>query len=647
MLTDANHNLIHVPKTKLSREAQRHIPILAEGQPFVVRADPRETGFAREHRRTRRAVIVKKRSQHLAGIVFGRATRARLIATLPIHQTAACPCDLDCGLPLEGRDQRSQRVGKENIIGIQSRDVIAACFLQSAIQCDAQSAMGLRNVTHALIANRPDQLAGGISRAVIDDDQFKVGQGLSHHALDRPGKIVRAVIGRKDDRNAWDCAQVRAFLRGRIHIEIVCKLRPRLIFMRKRKAASIRCQPIRRMPYPLTHVQNPPDSRIRVGIDALAWNDRTGYGRYCRELSTALVGIASRYSFTMLMDRDACAPRGVETVRMADPRSLGNSTRTLNGLWRLSWAVSQMPVDMWFFPSPLNFVPIVSRAPVVVTIHDTIPWRYPDLIFDHLGEQLAWRIKLGVAMRQAARIVTVSNHARQSMARRFGLDSETIAVVGEAPAAAFAPRFNPAATSALLKRLQLPLGARLIVYHGGFSPHKNLRTLVGAFSRLHHETAFSDAHLVLVGSAPGTPRMEFQALEARCRQLGRVRFAGALDDDDLALLLSHATLAVLPSLDEGYGLTGLEAAACGAPLIATRFSALPEVLGDGASYFDPHDEDALYSNLIGLLNDAELRASLREHALERVAALSWAAAATRLLEVFDAVAAARRARKPA
>jgi glycosyltransferase involved in cell wall biosynthesis len=398
------------------------------------------------------------------------------------------------------------------------------------------------------------------------------------------------------------------------------------------------------MAHRVLRVQNRRDTAIRIGIDALAWNRRTGYGRYCRELVSALLLIPTRaaptrYSFTLLMDSDTCAPAGADVVRFASARSAGGpSARSLRELLALAWTIARTPVDAWFFPSPLTFVPVVSRARPLVAIHDTIPWRYPRFTFGGRAQQLAWRLKLGLAIRQTARVITVSNHARESLVHSFGMDDSAIRVIGEAPAAVFKPNLDPAEIAALAQRIGLPPEARTIVYHGAFAPHKDLRTLVGAFARLCRRPEFRDVHLVLAGSIDGANcRTEHRSLKAMCQGLERVRFPGSLDDGDLALLLNHATLAVLPSLDEGFGLTGLEAVACGAPLIATRSSALPELLGDAAWYFEPGDENELCAHLAGLLAGAGLRRTLRERGLERIATLSWAGAARRLLAVFDEV----------
>jgi len=91
---------------------------------------------------------------------------------------------------------------------------------------------------------------------------------------------------------------------------------------------------------------------------------------------------------------------------------------------------------------------------------------------------------------------------------------------------------------------------------------------------------------------------------------------------------------VLPSLDEGFGLPGIEAAACGTAVVATRNSALPDILGDAALYIDPADGAALQAALARVLDDPDLRASLGARAAERARLLTWDAAARSLLDIF-------------
>jgi glycosyltransferase involved in cell wall biosynthesis len=115
----------------------------------------------------------------------------------------------------------------------------------------------------------------------------------------------------------------------------------------------------------------------------------------------------------------------------------------------------------------------------------------------------------------------------------------------------------------------------------------------------------------------------------------RVTFTGYLPDDDLVVLLNEATVLVLPSLTEGFGLPAVEAAACGCPVIATSESPLPELLGEGGRYFDPRDAQALERLLAEVLQSEELRERMRQAGISAARTLSWQSAARRLADLIE------------
>jgi glycosyltransferase involved in cell wall biosynthesis len=235
--------------------------------------------------------------------------------------------------------------------------------------------------------------------------------------------------------------------------------------------------------------------------------------------------------------------------------------------------------------------------------------------------------------------VTVSGYARRTIIDYFGVPPESVFVVGEAGDPAF--RRLPGATSTpLLSSHGIDGTRRMIVYVGGFSPHKNLEALVGSFAALAREDAFDDTLLVMVGEhRKETFHSYFGSIAAQVARLGlkdRVIFPGYLPDDELAVLLNLAAVLVLPSLMEGFGLPAIEAAACGCPVVATKASPLPELLGEGAISIDP-EAAALENALRTVLGSPELRARMGEAAARAAAALTWEAAARQMMEVMRKV----------
>ena len=168
----------------------------------------------------------------------------------------------------------------------------------------------------------------------------------------------------------------------------------------------------------------------------------------------------------------------------------------------------------------------------------------------------------------------------------------------------------------------------------------------GSVSRGVRETVqpaseFADVRLVMVGEYENEVfHSYFGTIKKQVETAGltdRVIFTGYLPDDDLVILLNLSTVLVLPSLLEGFGLPAIEAAACGCPVIATKESPLPTLLGNGGLYIDPGKPDDLELALTRVLESAILRQQMRAAGLAAAGRLTWDAAARQMIEVMQKV----------
>jgi alpha-1,3-rhamnosyl/mannosyltransferase len=298
-------------------------------------------------------------------------------------------------------------------------------------------------------------------------------------------------------------------------------------------------------------------------------------------------------------------------------------------------------LDAFYFPSLYSFFPIPSRVPVAVAIHDTIPERHGAIVFPSRRTRWLWNAKSRWARWQARTVITVSEYARRALHQVFGIPLERIVVTPEAPSPVFGPVADDAPRRAWLSERGIPASDDYLLYVGGFNPHKNLLGLVRAWARAREHTG-ADVGLLLVGDHERDVfHHEVSAIRAAVDAeglAGRVHWPGFVPDPELRHLYAGARALVLPSLEEGFGLPAVEAAACGAPCVATRESPLPEVLEGGGVFFDPREEGALTAALEALLGDAARRDALAARARERAAALSWDVTAERTLEALERTA---------
>jgi alpha-1,3-rhamnosyl/mannosyltransferase len=173
-----------------------------------------------------------------------------------------------------------------------------------------------------------------------------------------------------------------------------------------------------------------------------------------------------------------------------------------------------------------------------------------------------------------------------------------------------------------------------MLYFGSNKPHKNVPRLVEAFAAGCARASGID--LVIAGHWDER-YPQAKALAERLSLKERVRFIGPVQDNDLPALYGGTELFVFPSEYEGFGLPVLEAMACGAPVVCSNRSSLPEVAGDAALLCDPHDAAALARALEQALTDRGLRAALQQRGLERAAQFTWEQAASHTLKMYRTI----------
>jgi len=384
---------------------------------------------------------------------------------------------------------------------------------------------------------------------------------------------------------------------------------------------------------------------MRIAIDGGAWENARGYGRYTRELVAALGRVNTTHDLLLVLPRTArpdSVPEGVravfaDTIESPARAARADGSRSLRDVWTMHRALARDRPNIVFFPTVYTFVPVAPGSRVVTTIHDVIPERYPHLVFPNRRSRWLWTMKQRLALAQSARVVTVSEHARDGIVDRLGVAPAAVRVVDEAPAPVFQRTTDASRVAAARRAAEVEPGSRLLVYVGGIAPHKNLKSLVDVFIDLVQCRSLSDVTLLLIGDYHD--RVFFSAYPALrayvdARGCSAVRFAGYLPDSTVAALLSDAVALVLPSLDEGLGLPGLEAAACGTAVIATRSSGLPEILGDAPIFVEPTSTHDLRSALDHLLADPQASVALGRRAAQKVEGLTWNRSAEQLLDVF-------------
>ncbi|MEP7326620.1 MAG: glycosyltransferase family 1 protein [Gemmatimonadota bacterium] len=391
---------------------------------------------------------------------------------------------------------------------------------------------------------------------------------------------------------------------------------------------------------------------MRIGVDATCWANGRGYGRYTRHLLPEMARMAPEHEFICFLDaraneqfdlvRNNVRPVVVSQSRSPTEAAAANGNRSPVDMLRFTRAVWRERPDVFFSPSVYTYFPLPPLQRSVVTVHDAIAERFPEMTLPSKRARLMWRLKVGLAIRQARLVLTVSDFASRDLARYLGIPPGRIRVATEAPAPAFHPEPDTTRLAELTAGLGLPPGARWFIYVGGFNPHKHVDAIVRAHARIIRGIE-NPPYLLLVGSIDGDVFHGSQGVirraitEAGTEQL--VKWTGFVPDEDLRHLYAGALALVLPSACEGFGLPAVEAAACGAPVIATTESPLPELLEGGGIFIAPGDEDGLARAMETLLKDEAARRCMAARALQRAGLLAWPRTARAALDAIQEAAA--------
>ncbi|WP_209599304.1 glycosyltransferase family 1 protein [Ruegeria sp. HKCCSP351] len=372
---------------------------------------------------------------------------------------------------------------------------------------------------------------------------------------------------------------------------------------------------------------------LHIGVDASSWENERGFGRFTRNLIPALAARKSGFRYTLLFDQEPTrpVPEGVD-IRIAgsdksmSEASSGASARGGADLITMARSAQRMECDLFFYPAVYSYFPQLTRRPSVVCFHDTIPERFPDLIFPKKLNFHLWQVKCWLAKKQATRIMTISQASANDLERILRIPADRTDIITEGAEPVFRQIHDAKLLAQTRQTYDIPPDAPLLVYVGGFNRHKNVLRLIEAMPEILARVP--NARLAIVGRTTGARFWDNvedlkASAAADAARSESIVFTGEIDDPELAALLNAADALVFPSLWEGFGLPALEAMSCGTPVLSSDRGSLPEVVGDGGLYFDPLSSQALANQAVRLLTEPGLRTDLSQKALAQATQFSW------------------------
>jgi glycosyltransferase involved in cell wall biosynthesis len=355
---------------------------------------------------------------------------------------------------------------------------------------------------------------------------------------------------------------------------------------------------------------------MKIAIDARKWRDY-GIGTYVRNLVRHLASLDRETTYFLFCDR-ADEPTLRDLAANFVPVVEDSRGYSLQEHFTIPGKLQKLGAQL--LHSPHYVLPLLCRKRSVVTIHDCIHLLFPQYLPNRAAYQYA-RWMMGSAISRSDLVLTVSEASRRDILRFYPkADPDRLQVIPNAIDDAILDAPGEEEMERVQERYQVR--GRFVLYAGNIKPHKNLERLVGAFGLLKQRPGHEDVKLLIIGDEVnryGSLRRSVEA--AGVRQ--DVRFFGFVPTKTLSALYRLASVFAFPSLYEGFGLPPLEAMACGTPVVTSRISSLPEVVGDAALLVDPYSTEDIAHGLERVLGDEGLRGELSTRGRARVKQFSW------------------------
>jgi len=383
---------------------------------------------------------------------------------------------------------------------------------------------------------------------------------------------------------------------------------------------------------------------VQILLNGSFWSQpNVGSGQYLHGLLRWLPSVAPHHRYTLLLPAISQAdanqiplPPGIQTLQLRTPFEAQNAN--LAKLWFEQISIpqtaallkTQQPREQFLLHIPYFAPPMRSSVPVITTIPDLIPFLLPEYRGGiHVQAYLSL---VRHAIQHSSQIITFSDFSRKDIATFLKLPDERLKVTLLAAGEAYGPKDAQLAKAEVAKRYGLP--PDFIYYVGGLDARKNVSVLIKALDLLAQQG--KPLPLAIAGKALGKDKRLFPEIDGLITQLRLEKWIRRLDvpHADGPLLYQACTLFAFPSRYEGFGLPPLEAMACGAPVVVSNSSSLPEVVGTAAWQVAPDDVAGWAQAFETLFHTPAQQQAFQALGFAQAARFSWRKVAEETAQIY-------------
>jgi glycosyltransferase involved in cell wall biosynthesis len=371
---------------------------------------------------------------------------------------------------------------------------------------------------------------------------------------------------------------------------------------------------------------------MNIGIDARAarWYRGTGIGTYTYQLiyNINLMDKINRY-LLFLPDENVSDLNPGDNIDI----KLISEDRKEN-FWEevdIPNILTNTSMDVYFVPQNGIGLPKHKACPFVITLHDVIPYKLPETVGPQYLSIYTKEVPEIIPLCDG--IITVSEFSKRDIVNTLNFPEDKIFVTHLGAEDIYFPQ-NKYKCKEFVKS-KYGIEDNFILYVGGFSPRKNIKGLIQAFSLI--KSKLTEPYKLVILGKKGRSYYDYRDLAYSLGLKEDVIFTGYVPVEELPIFYNAATIFCYPSFYEGFGLPPLEAMACGTPTVAANTTSIPEILGDDALYIDPYNIDDIAEKLLMLTEDEKLRTAMSFKGLKRSTMYSWKKTAIQTIEALTKI----------